>query len=75
MLILQVYKQNVELKAEVTQLKSSEKLKELEQLKEKYDSLSQDFDNSEKIMDQLEETKSNFENLPLLKNYKVCCYS
>ena len=74
---MQVYQQNSDLKAEVAQLKSSEEnlSNELKLLKEKYSSLSQDFEksrnNAELIMDQLEETKSNFVNLPFLKNYKV----
>ena len=72
---LQVYQQNSNLKAEVAKLKSSEKtlLNKLEKSKEKYDRLSQCFENScskaEQIMDQLEETKSYFEILPFLKKF------
>ena len=70
---MQVYQQNSDLKADIARLKSSEKnlLNELKLLKEKYSSLEKSRSNAELIMDQLEETKSNFENLPFLKKYKV----
>ena len=68
---LQVYQQNSNLKTEVAQLKSSEKnlLNELEELKEKYNRLKNSHSKAEQIMDQLEETKSNFEALPFLTKY------
>ena len=75
--LIQVNQQNSSLKAEVAQLKSSKKelLNELKLWKEKYSSLSQNFKKScskaDLLMDQLEKTKSNFENLPFLKKYKV----
>ena len=72
---IQVYK----LKAENSQLKN-----ELRKLKDKYHSLSQDFEKSifnneaEEIMDQLEEilteTKSNLEKLPHFQKLSVHMY-
>ena len=44
---------------------------ELEEWKEKYQSLSQEYENSSSVMDQIEETKSSLEKLPLLEKYKV----
>ena len=60
----QIYKQNIDLKVEVSQLKLSEKnlSDEFEKLKDKYHSLSQDFEKTtfikeaEIVMDQLEKT-------------------
>ena len=80
---MQVDEQNAGLKAEVSELKSSKKYlsNELRKLKDKYHSLSQEFeksifiDEAEGIMDQLEEmlteVKSNFKTLPCLKKLEV----
>ena len=76
---LQVYKQNIDLKVEISQLKLSEKnlSDEFEKLKDKYHCLSQDFEKTtfimeaEIVMDQLEKTlieiKANFEKSSLDK--------
>ena len=80
---MQVYEQNDDLQAEVSQLKSSKKhlSNELRKLKDKYHNLGQDFGKSifineaEGIMNQLEERlseiRSKFEALPCFKRLKV----
>ena len=80
---MQVYEQNADLQAEISQLKSSKKhlSNELRKLKDRYHSLSQDFGKSifineaEGIMDQLEERlseiRSKFETFPHFKKLKV----
>ena len=80
---VQVCEQNTNLRAEISQLKSSKKQlsSELGRLKDKYQSLSKDYEKStfiseaEKLMDRLEEilneTKSNLTKLPFLNKHKV----
>ena len=80
---MQIYEQDADLQAEVSQLKSSKKYlsNELRKLKDKFHSLSQDFgkavflNEAEGVMDQLEEMlteiRSKFEALPHFKQFKV----
>ena len=79
LIFLQIYKQNIDLKVEVSQLKLSENnlSDEFEKLKDKYHSLSQDFEKTtfikeaEIVMDELEKTlieiKSSIEKSSLDK--------